>query len=106
MGLSNCISRFLTGIPVTEAFLELHPDTFGRVVIITRDTASEKSKTLQKLGAELVQSDGPIKADKLRGIDIIVNSLSHGAGADVKAAVYKAAVENGAQVYFAPEFGR
>ncbi|KAG8855824.1 hypothetical protein FRB96_006646 [Tulasnella sp. 330] len=93
------------GPSVAKAFLDLHPETFGRVVILTRNPQSESAKALEVLGAELLQVEGVIHAGALQGVDVLVNTSGSGVPANESDALFKEATASGVRVYFPPEFG-
>ncbi|KAG8983576.1 hypothetical protein FRB94_007507 [Tulasnella sp. JGI-2019a] len=94
------------GALITKAFLNLHPESVGRVLILTRNLDGEKAKVLEGLGARLVKLDGPIQAGALKGVDVLVNSLSGGnVPAETSDSLVKEAVASGVKVYFPSEFG-
>lgn len=99
--LLNAIS---TGPHVAKAFLNLHPETFSRVIVLTRNTNGESAKGLEALGAELLQVNGPIHAGALKGVDVLVNVAGR-VPADESDALFKEAAASGVKVYFPSEYG-
>ncbi|KAG8859709.1 hypothetical protein FRB96_004283 [Tulasnella sp. 330] len=93
------------GSSVTKAFLDLYPETFNRVIILTRNPQSDGAKALEALGAELLQTNGPIYAGALKGVDVLVNAAGPGINPEENDALVKEAVASGARLYFPSEFG-
>ena len=92
---------------------------FSRVIVLSRDSTSEKSVVLEKAGAEVVQVsledesdtgnekaiEGLTKLLKDVSADIVVNALSNEASARSKDNLVVAAVNSGVKVYFPNDFG-
>ncbi|KAG8882833.1 hypothetical protein FRB97_007657 [Tulasnella sp. 331] len=93
------------GPSVAKAFLNLHPETFSRVVILTRNPKSDSAKALEVLGADLLQVNGPIHAGALKGVDVLVNVLGTGVPVEESDALFKEAAASGVKVYFPSEYG-
>ncbi|KAG8894336.1 hypothetical protein FRC00_009080 [Tulasnella sp. 408] len=79
------------------------PSQVGRVVVLSRDDSSPVALELKALGAEI--HTGPVQADTLKGIDVVINALGFMVPGDIKNALVKAAVDAGVKVYFPSEFG-
>ncbi|KAG8927419.1 hypothetical protein FRC01_007518 [Tulasnella sp. 417] len=79
------------------------PSQINRVVILSRDDSSPTAQELKALGAEIYT--GPVQADTLRGIDVVINAWGFMVPGDIKDALVKAAVDAGVKVYFPSEFG-
>lgn len=93
---------------MTKALLskQYHPASISRVIILTRDPSSAKSKELIDLGAEAVQaSDETISAEHLKGVDVLVSALTSTASIESRNKYAKAAADAGVNVYIPPEFG-
>lgn len=88
-----------------KAFLDLHPETFDRVVILTRNPTSDSARALEALGAELLLLKAPIQAGALKGIDVLVNATGSHVPANESDALFKEAAASGVKVYFPSEFG-
>ncbi|KAG9004674.1 hypothetical protein FRB94_002516 [Tulasnella sp. JGI-2019a] len=97
------------GTHVVKAFLNpsIHLNTFPRVLVLTRNSNSHAAKELEKLGAELVQTDGLLEAEALRSksVDVLVSCLGQNVAIEEKGALYKAAIDGGVKVYFPTEYG-
>ncbi|KAG9025532.1 hypothetical protein FRB95_010081 [Tulasnella sp. JGI-2019a] len=93
------------GIEVTKAFLKFSPDTFSRVLVLTRNPQSEKASALGSLGAELVQVDGALQPDVLKGVDVLVNTLGLTVSSEVSDSLFEAAIASSVKVYFPSEYG-
>ncbi|KAG8979551.1 hypothetical protein FRB94_011296 [Tulasnella sp. JGI-2019a] len=93
------------GIEVTKAFLKFSPDTFSRVLVLTRNPQSEKASALGSLGAKLVQVDGALQPDVLKGVDVLVNTLGLTVSSEVSDSLFEAAIAAGVKVYFPSEYG-
>ncbi|KAG8912108.1 hypothetical protein FRC00_005272 [Tulasnella sp. 408] len=79
------------------------PNQINRVVVLSRDDSSPVAQELKTLGAEI--HTGPVKADTLKGIDVVINAWGFTVPGDIKNALVKAAVDAGVKVYFPSEFG-
>jgi len=95
------------GFEITRAFLDpqYYPSKFGKVIVLTRNPASDKAKALEKHGATLVEVGEVISSENLEGVDVVVNALTHDASTEARDAVAKAAAEAKVKVYFPSEFG-
>ncbi|KAG8947804.1 hypothetical protein FRC04_010290 [Tulasnella sp. 424] len=79
------------------------PSQVNRVVVLSRDDSSPVAQELKALGAEI--HTGPVTADTLKGIDVVINAWGFMVPGDIKNALVRAAVEAGVKVYFPSEFG-
>lgn len=79
------------------------PNQINRVVILSRDDSSPVAQELKALGAEI--HTGPVQADILKGIDVVINAWGFMVPGDIKNALVKATVDAGVKVYFPSEFG-
>ncbi|KAG8899955.1 hypothetical protein FRB99_006348 [Tulasnella sp. 403] len=95
------------GALIVKAFLEpsVYPSTVNRVVVLTRSDSSPALKELQAKGAEIsVVGDAPT-AESLKGVDVLVNALTHFASPQLNEAYARAAKDAGVKVYFPTEYG-
>jgi len=92
---------------VAKAFLSpIHPISVNRVLILTRDPSSPKAKELEGLGGQIVKLEGDApKVEQLKGVDVLINCLSHSVPLETKDSYVQAAAEAGVKVYFPSEFG-
>ncbi|KIO27366.1 hypothetical protein M407DRAFT_191683 [Tulasnella calospora MUT 4182] len=79
------------------------PGQINRVVVLSRDDSSSVAQELKALGAEI--HTGPVQADTLKGIDVVINAWGFMVPGDIKNALVRAAVDAGVKVYFPSEFG-
>lgn len=98
------------GKVITNTLLGSFRPFFPHVLALTRDTSSSTSRQLASEGAELVAAPGAdlggsdSLAEKLKGVDIVVNALGATDGTPDKA-LSSAAAKAGVMVYFPTEFG-
>ncbi|KAI0059293.1 NAD(P)-binding protein [Artomyces pyxidatus] len=81
---------------------------FSRVVVLTRDSASQNARMLADLGADVHVLWGDIHdalRSALRGVDVLINALGRAPGSEVPDALIQIAAEARVALYFPSEFG-
>lgn len=95
------------GSLISKTFLseDYFNKSVGRVLILTRDSTSERLKDSVALGAEVVQIGDTITAEDLDEMDVVISALGLGAPDVLRDSCAKTASGAGAKVYFLNEFG-
>ncbi|PCH43147.1 hypothetical protein WOLCODRAFT_90172 [Wolfiporia cocos MD-104 SS10] len=96
------------GKDITNVFLTSYKASFAKIVVVARDPSSPAAKQFAEQGAE-VRPVNPADAvgsltRAFASVDVVVNTVS-GSSSEYSDAIFQAALNVGAKVYFPSEFG-